>query len=319
MRARAACASCALLPLDAIAHGAELHDMADLWHAYSLDPFVVIPMTLFGVWYTAGILRLWSRAGWGRGVQAWRAAAFCGGMLALFFALIWPLDALGSSALSAHMAQHVTLTAVAAPLLAASAPLVTGLWALPRSWRRAVGSVGTHTATRGGRKVLTLPIFAWIFYASILWIWHMPGPYQAAVLDDTVHTLEHMAFLAGALLLWWTVLLSVRGSVLGLGSGIFLLFTTGLQEGLLGALLTFSPRPLYPVYETGPGLWNITALEDQQLAGLLMWIPGGFIYLSGALLLCYLWLARMARSGPELIRREPTLRRPFAQADPARR
>jgi putative membrane protein len=218
-------------------------------------------------------------------------------MLALSLALIWPLDALGGAALSAHMAQHVTLTAIAAPLLAASAPIVTGLWALPRAWRRTLGAVGRTAVTRSGRSVLTLPIFAWCLYTAMLWIWHMPGPYQAAVLDDALHTLEHISFLTGALLLWWTVLLSVRGSALGLGSGVFLLFTTGLQEGLLGALLTFSPRPLYPLYELAPGLWNITALEDQQLAGLLMWVPGGFIYLAGGLVLCYLWLTRMSRAG----------------------
>jgi putative membrane protein len=131
----------------------------------------------------------------------------------------------------------------------------------------------------------------------MLWGWHTPALYQAALLNDALHTLEHVAFLAGALLLWWTVFLSVRG-MLGLGSGIFLLFTTGLQEGLLGALLTFSRRTLYPLYETAPGIWDITALEDQQLAGILMWIPGGLVYLTGGLLLCFLWLQQLGRTHP---------------------
>jgi putative membrane protein len=254
-------------------------------------------MTLITVLYVAGVVRLWRRAGIGRGVEGWRVACFAGGVAALSVSLIWPLDALAGAALSAHMAQHVMLTACAAPLLAASAPIVTSLWGLPVAWRRRLGGLGRRPALRSGKGVLTLPIFAWCFYTAMLWGWHTPDLYQAALLNDGLHTLEHVAFLAGALLLWWTVLLSVRGA-LGVGSGIFLLFTTGLQEGLLGALLTFSQRALYPLYEAAPGIWDITAVEDQQLAGILMWIPGGLVYLTGGLLLCLSWLQQLGRAHP---------------------
>lgn len=297
--ARAAAAAAALAPGGALAHGPEVHGFADLAHAYTLDPWVLVPMGLLSGAYAAGVVRLWRKAGAGRGVPRWRVAAFCGGMLALALALIWPLDALSSAALSAHMAQHVMLTTVAAPLLAASAPIVTALWAFSPRWRRALGAAARRAVVRRGRGALTLPLVAWAFYAAMLWGWHMPKPYQAAVEDELLHTLEHLGFLLGALLLWWTVWLSARDRVLGQGSGIFLLFTTGMQEGLLGALFTFSGSTLYPIYDRAPGLLGITPLEDQQLAGVLMWIPGGAVYLGAGLVLTSVWLRGMARTqGP---------------------
>src|SRR5690606_26351366 len=112
---------------------------------------------------------------------------------------------------------------------------------------------------------------------------------------DWLHTLEHGGFLGGALVLWWAVWLSARDRVLGLGSGVFLLFTTGLQEGMLGALFTFSGQPLYPFYAAAPGLWGATPREDQQLGGVLMWIAGGAVYLGAGLALTYVWLRGLER------------------------
>ena len=281
-------------PSGALGHGVEIHGLADLAHAYTIDAWVLLPMTTLAVLYVRGYVTLARHAQRARAAVRARAAAFAGGMLALALALIWPLDALAGAALSAHMAQHVMMTAVAAPLLVASAPLVTGLWALPAPWRHAVGSLGRRFVLGDSRNLLTLPVVAWGFYTAMLWTWHMPGPYQAALADDALHTLEHAAFLLGALLVWWAVLQSVRATSFGLGTGVFLLFATGLQEGLLGALLTFSNRTLYPAYEAAPGLWGISALEDQQLAGVLMWVPGGAIYLCGALMLTRRLLARIA-------------------------
>lgn len=287
-----------MLPAALSAHGGNPHRIAQIGHAYTFDPMVLVPMFIAGVLYLAGIARLWRRAGYGRGVAGWRVGCFIGALLTLSLALIWPLDELATAALSAHMAQHVMLTAVAAPLLAMSAPLVSGLFALPAFCRRSIGCLLRHGAFRAGKGLFTLPVFAWLLYTLVLWSWHMPSLYQAAVLNHALHTLEHLSFFASALLLWWTVFLSARGNDIGLGSGIFLLFTTALQEGLLGAVLTFSQRTLYPIYESTPGLWGITPLEDQQFAGVLMWIPGGLVYLSASLLLGYRWLVQLGRSHP---------------------
>jgi putative membrane protein len=150
-------------------------------------------------------------------------------------------------------------------------------------------------------RYLTLPLFAWALYAASLWLWHMPRFYEAAAGDELVHTLEHLSFLASALVLWWAALLSARTSALGAAAGIFLLFTTGLQDGLLGALLAFAPRPLYASYVESGHLLGLDPLADQQLAGVIMWIFGGFIYLGAALAL--VWPILLApRGAPSSLR-----------------
>jgi putative membrane protein len=205
----------ALAPSLALAHEGDAHGAVDLWRAYGFDLYVVLPMLLAAGIYGAGVARLWRRAGRGRGVETWRAGCFAGAMLALGLALIWPFDVLGGMILSAHMVQHLLLTTAAAPLLALSAPLAAGLWALPRAARRAAGGVAHAAGMRRGWTLLTLPLFAWAFYAASLWLWHMPRFYEAAARDELVHILEHLCFLASALVLWWTALLSARTSALG--------------------------------------------------------------------------------------------------------
>lgn len=266
---------------------------ASLWQAYTLDAEVLVPMLLFAGLYIAGLRRMWRRAGSGRGVEYWRVGCFAAAMLALILALIWPFDVLGGFSLAAHMTQHVLLTTVAAPLLVLCAPVVTMIWALPIDWRRRLGNAGQNRLIRSGWRAVTLPLFAWLFYALCLWCWHMPALYQAALHNDGLHIFEHVSFFASALLLWWTALISVRTTELGLGAGIFLLFTTSLQAGLLGALLTFAQRPFYPFYETTVSGFGLDTLADQQLAGILMWIPGGLVYLAGAMWLTWLWVQRL--------------------------
>jgi putative membrane protein len=185
------------------------------------------------------------------------------------------------------MVQHVLLTAVAAPLLVLSAPLTAGLWALPPAARRAAGGAAHAPGMRRGWRYLTLPLSAWVFYAASLWLWHMPRFYEAAAGDELLHVLEHLCFLGSALVLWWAALLSARNSALGVGAGIFLLFTTACQDGLLGALLVFAPRPLYGFYAEAAQLLGRDPLADQQFAGVVMWIFGGTIYLSAALALAW--------------------------------
>jgi putative membrane protein len=128
-------------------------------------------------------------------------------------------------------------------------------------------------------RALTEPVGAWLFHAAALWAWHLPVLFAAAVLDDDVHALQHATFLAAALCFWWSVL-QPRGRPGG--AGLASVFTTMLHTGALGALLTFAPRPWYTVYEA-TGRYGLTLLEDQQLGGLVMWVPGGLAYLVAAI------------------------------------
>lgn len=286
-------------PSQAFAHAGDA-SVPDIWHAYSLDLYVVLPMLLIAAVYGLALARLWGRAGRGRGIESWRAVCFAAAMLALSLALIWPFDVLGGLILSAHMIQHVLLTAVAAPLLVLSAPLTAGLWALPPAARRVAGGLAHAPGMRQGWRYLTLPLFAWAFYAASLWLWHMPRFYEAAARDTLVHVLEHLCFLASALVLWWAALVSARSSALGVVTGIFLLFTTAVQDGLLGALLVFAPRSLYSFYAETAHLLGRDPLADQQVAGVVMWIFGGMVYLSAALALAWRFLLPDGRAPSRL-------------------
>jgi putative membrane protein len=118
-----------------------------------------------------------------------------------------------------------------------------------------------------------------------VWVWHAPVLYQATLGSELVHTLQHASFLVTALLFWWALLRGHEGRV-GRPASVIYLFTTAMHTSLLGALLTFSERLWYPLYDESTSAWGLTPLEDQQLAGLIMWVPAGLVYLIAALALC---------------------------------
>jgi len=143
-------------------------------------------------------------------------------------------------------------------------------------------------------KFLTRPIVAWGVHAVAIWLWHMPALYDLAVRNEAAHTAQHASFLLTALLFWWTILPAsqTRRSA----SSLFYLFGTALHTSLLGALLTFSDASWYPVYQSSTGPWQLSPLDDQQLGGLIMWIPGGVTYLIVALLIAARFLRESAHA-----------------------
>jgi cytochrome c2 len=192
------------------------------------------------------------------------------------------------------MVQHELLMAIAAPLLVLGRPLVPWVWALPAGWRRPIGRLTASTPVRTGWDGLTSPGVAWTLHAVAIWGWHLPGLFEASLRSETVHALQHASFLGTGLLFWWTVLERRHGR-LGWPGAVIALFTTAMHTGLLGALLTFSSRLWYPIYAPATAAWGLTPLEDQQLAGLIMWIPGGLPYLVAALALLASWLGEPGR------------------------
>jgi cytochrome c oxidase assembly factor CtaG len=284
----------ALLPHLALAHTGQPPQPHDIWRAWSFDPLVILGVTLLTWLYARGVTRLWRRAGRGRGISGWRVAAFAGGILALLIALVSPLDALGSALFSAHMVQHLVLILIAAPLLVLGAPLVPLLWALPLRVRR--GIVCAWKEASGIRviwRALTQPVVAWLLAITVLWTWHIPALYEAALRSSLVHAVEHGCFLTTALLFWWVLLQPAAHARLDRGVGVLYLFAAGLANGVLGALLTFAASVWYPIYADRVGPWGLTPLQDQQLAGVIMWVPASVIYLIAAGTLFVTWLTSM--------------------------
>jgi putative membrane protein len=214
-------------------------------------------LALGTVAYSVGVRRLWRRAGLGRGLGVVHIVSFGFAISVLLVALLTPLHHLAEERLWAHMVQHELLMVIAAPLLVAARPLVALRVALP--------------------KWLSDPLVAWIAHAAAIWLWHVPGIFEAAAYHEALHFAQHASFLVTALMFWWTVFARP-------GAGVASLFTTMLHTGALGALMALSNRSWYAGY----------ALEDQQLAGLVMWVPAGAAYPLAALLLLSRTLRRCA-------------------------
>ena len=271
------------------AHDGPLVAPHDVWASWSFEPLVVGALLATGWAYASGVRTVWRRAGRGRGVTTAHVASFGGAMAALVLALVSPIDRLGGTLFSAHMVQHLLLVVAAAPLLALAAPDRVFTWALPRRGRRRVARWLNARRVRATSGLATRPVNAWLLHAAVLWVWHIPGPYGAALRSDFVHAVEHATFFVTSLLFWWVVLRPPRRRA-AYGLGVLFVFAAAMQSGVLGALITFAGAAWYPEHAAGAALWGITALEDQQVAGLIMWVPAGLIYVVVAGVLCAAWL-----------------------------
>ncbi|MHC2439886.1 cytochrome c oxidase assembly protein [Bradyrhizobium sp. USDA 4451] len=280
----------ALLPSSASAHG--LSDVSDPTALWSYDPWLLVPLYLAGIAYYVGTQRLWRSAGGGRGVTYRRVTAFWTGWLVVALALTSPLHWLGERLFTAHMIEHELLMLVAAPLIAYARTNGPLLWSLTPSLRRA-GRLLSTAPLATMWAFLGHPVSATALHGLALWIWHAPPLYTLALENIAIHRLQHLSFFATALL-FWSVLLYGRGrgrsERMRDGIGIGCLFVTVLHSGVLGALLTLSTRVWVPTQGALAGDFGLSPLEDQQLAGILMWVPMGILYTGAALLFAYRWL-----------------------------
>jgi len=264
------------------AHG----DASITWNSPTLWVYVLIGVAAF--LYLRGLRNLWSSARRGHGVSRGAAAAFLGGLALLAFLVSEGIERLTTASFAAHMVQHELLMLVVAPMLVLGRPLATWTWAFPASSRGPVGHLFSHPGWRVPWTAFTSPLGATIAQLVLLALWHLPAAFDRAASQPWVHALQHTCFMAPALAFWWAVLEAPRRR--SVGGAIAALFVTMVATGALGALLTFAPRPWYAT-----GLPAGEALADQQLGGLLMWIPGGVPYLLVAIWLMAGWLARDAR------------------------
>lgn len=216
-----------------------------------------------------------------------QAQIFGLGWLALFIALVSPIDTLSESLLTMHMVQHLLLTLVAPPLMLLGTPR----W-LFRPLLRLPGALLLG-------RLITGPVLAFIVYNAVFSLWHVPKYYELTLNSQLFHILEHAMFFGAAALTWWPICSPLdelpRAHP---GVQVVYLFLQSLPPTILGALLTFAEAPLYPSYLRAPRLWGLDPLSDQQLAGLIMWIPGSLVFFGVLTVIFLRWLSRDEDPGP---------------------
>ncbi len=281
-------------PETALAHTSDIVAPTDVMRFWSPDPLVVIGALVVGWLYARGsgnLREIGKRTRRGLIISSGRIAAFWAGLGTMVIALASPLDTVTATVFTAHMIQHILLIAVGPPLILLGSPMTVILNGVPRSWRRPIARASGLPAISGTMAILTIPVIAWSVHAITLWIWHDPTLYQAAVRHEWLHLVEHFSFVATAFFYWWTIIPASNRAHNNVGPafGILSVFAMGMQGAALGAILSFWGSVIYPVYGGRSELWGISALSDQRLAGLVMWIPAGSIYLVAALLLLGQW------------------------------
>jgi putative membrane protein len=269
------------------AHGSA----ADAGRTSGWDVAVLLMLGAGAALYAIGSSRLAAR---GARVRRAERGAFWVGWAALVVAVSPPFDRIVSVLFSAHMAQHELLMLVGAPLGVVGRPIVPWLWALPGRMRPATGAGLRRDAIVAVWQWLTMPPVAVALHGAVVWIWHAPVLYEAALRSDAIHALQHAMFVGSAVCFWWGLVYGRYGRA-GYGAAAFYVFLTSLHTGILGAIFTLSQAPFYSVYANRTPAVGADAAVDQQLAGLYMWIPAGMILMLAGLGLLVAWLAESDR------------------------
>lgn len=241
-------------------------DPADLLWRWNLDPALLAALGVVLLAYGWDASR--------RDVRRSEVAAFAAAWLLLVLLFVSPLCAWTSSLFSVRTAHHVALAALVAPLAVLARPLAGASAALAA---RPLPGAGAGVP-------------AFLVHAAVLWAWHVPAAYEAALADGAVYWAMQLSILGTAVLVWRRILLAPREP----GPALLALAGTVVQMGLLGALLTFAPAPLYGPHLATTWPWGLSPLEDQQIAGLLMWVPAMIPYLAAGL-----WLSASLAAGAQ--------------------
>ncbi len=261
--------------------------------SWTLDPVPIIAAAAVGAAYLRRFMRV-RRSPATRATAdapAWRLACFAGALLLALGALVSPLDSLADQLFCMHMLQHVLLLDVV-PILA-----IAGLTkVLLRPVTRAVRGFERRAGP------LAEPAFAVALYVVVIWAWHVPAAYDFALRHPAVHALEHATFLAAGSLYWWHLLSPIRSRLRRSGMGpVLYMSSTKLLVGALGMGLAFAPSTLYPFYSGQGRVWDLSAGDDQSLAGILMAVEQSLVM---GIALVVLFIGALAESEREQRRRE---------------
>jgi putative membrane protein len=256
------------------------------WFTWNLDPILWLGVTGFVVAYFYAIGPLRRRYQLGPPATSRQIAYFLLGTITLAVALVSPLDFIGDHYLfSAHMIQHMLLIVVAPPLWLLGTPG----WLLASLFR--------HEPVRRSTRVITNPIVAFLLLNATLYVWHVPPLYSAALTNEPLHIVEHLTYITLGVLFWWVILSPVEEAPpVSRGVAIIYLFLACQPMVLLGALLTFAPAPVYLPYVAAPRITSLSPLTDQQLGGLIMWLPTNIPYLLALSVFFFKWVAEQDRA-----------------------
>jgi putative membrane protein len=271
----------------------EDHSFGSMWNT---NPFVWISIFLLIFIYYRGLFFLWKKTGRYHGITFAQAFSYGLSILFLVLALVSPIDGLSAELSSIHMIQHMIIMMISAPLFILGAPAYVMLWAFPIAWRKKTGKFFRKAESwKSGWYFLFQPISLWVLFALTLWVWHYPKFYEAALRNDLLHDFQHISFFTAAALFWRVLLDPLKRYRLSPGLGMLYLFTTSLHGMVMGVFMTLSPRAWYSDYESTTQAWSLSALEDQQIAGLVMWMPACGAYAIIASLVCAYWLRESQR------------------------
>jgi len=250
------------------------------------DGLAVALLSTTGILYALGQAQVAARGS----LRRIERGAFWTGWIVMMAAVLPPIDSWAVEEFSAHMLQHEMLMIVGVPLMIAGRPLATCLWGMPPRMRLLAGRLLQARAVSDGWQLLTAPVVAWALHGAVVWVWHVPRLYDLAVRNEAVHALQHAMFVGTSVLFWFGLVYGRYGRA-GYGASVFYVFTTAVHTGILGAIFTLAMAPLYPVYIERAS----DPLTDQQLAGLVMWIPAGIILTLAGLGLFAAWLGEAER------------------------
>lgn len=260
---------------------------------WTFDPWITGPIFTLALLYAVGEMKLLRRSARRAVGPVWRSSVFFwAGVIVLVAALLSPVHELAEQLFTVHMIEHELVMAIAAPLLVLARPMGALLWGLPQVVRSRTKHVLSRQTLRRLWWIASVPAVATALHGLAIWVWHVPPLFDATVSDILLHRLQHLSFFLTGILFWWAVIW--RSSR---GRAAWHLFVTMMHTSILGALIALAPSVLYVSQTHHAADWGLTPLEDQQLAGILMWVPGGIVYAGAALWCLSTWIRHSSEGG----------------------
>ncbi len=254
-----------------------LHPIANLsWWRWSIHPSTAIGIAALAAIY------VWAGKALHRRTSIAERSFFFAGLCVMFGSLNGPIHDLSDDYLfSAHMVQHLLLTLAMPPLLLAGVP---GWMLRPVLSRRGIAPVA---------RFFTRPPIAFVTFNLVIAAWHLPVFYNAAMANHNIHILEHLMFMVAAVLMWWPLLSQLPELPrLAYPGQMLYTFLMSIPMSIIAVYIAMSDHVLYPAYSAAPRVLPISPLEDQLLGALIMWIPGGIIFMIIMTVVFFKWNAR---------------------------